>query len=404
MILLWKIRYLDTRDKQFKDRDLWLDTNSLDVATKATVELICKLKDRSQERKISQYRHFFKEKDDTSGNMIDVYNYDNSMDSVFIHDYFEDENGNELSNKQMASILTGKSDAIMFWAGTKQHHIDYAFADKRPISIDQISLADKQLEVLGYFSRDLREMLASAFYKNGPAKLTRRGSNLPDVETSVTDEEIRSFVTIFRRLYIQKEPANFLKAAAVFEDAVKGYPINDWIRGVANEYEAGLRKKPFFVPYLQQKNYPFSRKRVIDVFLYTQYAHQPNAKRKRQFEECLLAAGNIQPLLTWLFLTELHACSLHIRNAGVIIADFYDRYCQCHRIFPDILQSMASNHPGIGMLEKKEAQQARIFQEKVEELAKTLWENNGCPEGDMEWFIDQAQNMLEQAFEGECQN
>jgi hypothetical protein len=26
MLLFWRIRYLDTRDKAFKDRDLWLDT------------------------------------------------------------------------------------------------------------------------------------------------------------------------------------------------------------------------------------------------------------------------------------------------------------------------------------------------------------------------------------------
>jgi hypothetical protein len=30
MLLFSRIRYLDTRDKQFRDRDVWLETNDLD--------------------------------------------------------------------------------------------------------------------------------------------------------------------------------------------------------------------------------------------------------------------------------------------------------------------------------------------------------------------------------------
>src|SRR5688572_26024005 len=38
MILFWRIRYLDTHDQEFKDRDLWLDTDDLDSLTRAAVE------------------------------------------------------------------------------------------------------------------------------------------------------------------------------------------------------------------------------------------------------------------------------------------------------------------------------------------------------------------------------
>jgi len=398
MFLFWRIRYLETREKQFKDRELWLETDTLDDVTKAAVELAYELKDIGHQREMLRYRHLFRENNPTKDESNPLCQRHNEISTVFIHDYFEDENGNELSNKQMAEILTGKPDAIMFPAGAKQHDIDYALSDKLPIPIDKISLSQDQLKVLGYFARDLREMLASSFYKDGPGTLTSSCGNAPTLSTAVTDEEIRSFVTIFRRLYMEKEPANFLKAVAVFKEAVRSYRLSNWVKGVAGEYEAELKVKPNFVPFLGQDKFPFARKRIIDVFLYTQYAHQPDADRSRQFQECLSAVGNNPPLLIWLFLTELHACSLHIRNAGVIIADFYDRYCQYHKASSDVLVSVASDNPGIGTLEKKESREARIFREKTEGLAKTIWINKGCPNGGPMQFINQASEQLKAAI------
>jgi hypothetical protein len=391
MLLFWRIRYLDTREKQFKDRDLWLDTDTLDNVTKSAVELTYELKDTRHQREMLRYRHFFQEKNCSK---------DELDGSVYIYEYFEDENGKELSNKQMAVILTGNPDAIMFPAGAKQYDIDYVLSKKRPISIEQISLSQKQLELLGYFVRDLKEMLVSAFYKNGPGTLKSSGRDATTLETEVNDEEIRSFVTIFRRLYMKKEPANFLKAVKNFEEAVRGYPLGNLVKGIGCDYEVELDRKPHFVPFLGQREFPFTRKILIDIFLYTQYAHQPDAKRSRQFQECLSAMDNNIPALTWLFLTELHACSLHMRNAGVIIADFYDRYCQYHKVSSDVLASVASVNPGIGILEKKEARKARIFREKAEELAKMIWMNKGCPTGGHIQFINQASEQLKHAIAG----
>jgi len=401
MYLFWKIRYLDTQDKQFKDRVLWLDTNSLNDETKVAIELIHELNDHRHQRKMLQYRHFFKDEKDEGRDLKEYFKDNNCMGSVFVYDYFEDEDGNELSNKRMAEILTGNPNAIMLPQGTRQHDIDYILADKQPIQIDKVSLTQNQLEVLGYFSRDLRELLASAFYKNGPATLSREGGKLPEVKTSVTDEEIRSFVTIFRRLYMKKEPANFLKATTVFVDAVKSHPISNWVKGATDVYEAGLAQKPIFVPCIQQKDYPFARKRIIDVFIYTQYAHQPNEKRYRQYQECLTAAANIKSLLLWLFLAELWHCTLDILNGGKIIVSFYDNYCRCHKISTDVLTSIAHNNPGIGILEKKETRQARLFQEKIKQLAEMLWENSGSPEGGVGLFIEQAQTQLKQTLNWE---
>jgi hypothetical protein len=126
---------------------------------------------------------------------------------------------------------------------------------------------------LGYFARDLRELLASAFIKDGPGTLNGPWSDgRYRLKTAVSDEETRSFVTIYRRLYMDNEPANFVKAVKAFSEALQGYALAKWVQGIATKYETALEAEPDFVPVIEKVKLSFSRKRLIEVFLYTQYA------------------------------------------------------------------------------------------------------------------------------------
>ena len=399
MLLFWRIRYLDSRDGTFKDRDLWLETDTLDPVERAAVEYLAKLEDFAHQREWLRYRYLFREQ--KSGDELNALcKRHDKMRFIFLTDYFEDEHGQELSPKRMAEILTGDPNAIMFPAGVGQHDIDCALADRRPIPTDRIKLSADDLHILGYFTRDLRELLSSAFYKEGPGALTICGNVGPELHTAVTDEEIRSFATIFRRLYMKNEPAAFLKAVKVFASVTRGYPLGKWIAGVGEVYERELCRPPSLVPYAGQGNFPFARKRLIDVFLYTQYAHQPNEKRARQFQECLAAVGGRQAVLTWLFLSAMWECSLHMHNAGVIIANFFDHYRQIHSVACDILMSVVHENPGIGKLEKKEDRNRRLFEEAVKRLAVQLWEEAGRPKGERRQFEDEARAQLSAAVPG----
>jgi hypothetical protein len=40
MLLFWRIRYFDSRDRQFKDRDLWLVTEELDPVKRSAIEAV----------------------------------------------------------------------------------------------------------------------------------------------------------------------------------------------------------------------------------------------------------------------------------------------------------------------------------------------------------------------------
>ncbi|MGC1721469.1 MAG: hypothetical protein WA746_20975 [Isosphaeraceae bacterium] len=395
MLLFWKVRYLDSADKGFKDRELWLDTDSLDPVTRAAVEATYALKDAGRKRDMLRYRHLFHGKRLTDEEVQVASRKSNGWDIVFIVDYFEDEAGQELTHKGMAVTLTGDPQAILFPPGTKQHEIEYCLAEDRTIDLDQVKLTQDQLNVLGYFARDLRELLASAFSKDSPGTLQLPGSiGRHALETAASDEEIRSFVTIFRRLYMGGEPANFAKGAAVFAEALNGYPLANLVQGIVTQYENELQAQVHTFPAIAGGTLPFTRKRLIDVFLYTQYAHQPSEDRTRQFNNCLTAVGQDRALLTWLFLTELWKCFVHIHNAGAIMADFYDHYRRCHGVTGAVLPSVRSDQPGLGVLEKKEGREARVLREKAEQLAKELWEREGRPPGGHAPFVKPALDQL----------
>jgi hypothetical protein len=203
---------------------------------------------------------------------------------------------------------------------------------------------------------------------------------------------------------MSKERAGFIKAAKVFARAVQGHPLGTWARGVARAYAADLDSCPTLFQFGGQLNRPFTRKRLIDIFLYTQYAHQPNATpnrkddRAHQYRECLAAVGDRKALLTWLFLYALWECSLHMRNAGVPIANFYDRYCQAHPGACDVLESVAKDNPGIGKLEKREDREQRLFDASVARLATQLWEQGGRPAGGHAQFVAEARAQLTAAM------
>jgi hypothetical protein len=390
MLLFWRIRYLDTRDKQFKNRDLWLETNDLEPVGKAAVELVNEARRTDHGRDMLRFRHLFREGDKPALTAKEICEKHGGMEGFCLPDYLEDENGNELTNKQTAVILTGNPEAVMFPGSFRPHDVEYCMAEPRPIPLRTVSVPQDSLAILGYFARDVRELMESAFLRDGPGTLTSAG---PALQTAVTDEEIRSFVTIFRRLYMTGEPAGFLKAVNVFAACLAGYPLTRWIEGTARQYESELQARPRMVPYADG-GFPFTRKRLIDVFLYTQYAHQPDTCRQRQFQECLSSVGNRMPVLTWLFLRELWECSLHIINAGRIIADFCDRYCQCHGTSPAVLGSLSQDNPALGVLEKKDVQRKRLFLAKSQEIARSLWEKNGRPSDGPEQFLGLAMQQL----------
>ncbi|HEY7427284.1 MAG TPA: hypothetical protein VH682_23825 [Gemmataceae bacterium] len=395
MFLFWKIRYLDRADKQFKDRCLYLNTKTLVPVTRAAVEIVVANRSANTQREILKYRHLFVEGAQTNGPR-DPHEL-NTHYGFCLHDYFEDEAGKEITPDEIAQILTGNPTARAIPRRAKQHDIDLMFAEPKPIPLAEVSLSAEEARLLGYFVRDLEEMQNSAFMKDGPGTLTTSGIT-PTLTTAVTDDEIRSFVTIFRRLYMEGEPANFKKAVDEFVNGLGDHPYSKWVEGAAKEYETHLAATPDARPFVAADTCTFTTKRLIDVFLYTQYAHQPDAKRQRQFEACLAELNGKRAVLTWMFLTEMWKCALEIGNAGNVISWWFKHYCHHHGVTPDVLKSLREHHAGLGTAEKEQDRRERLFREKVEQLAADLWEQAGRPDSGPAQFLVIAREQLAQVL------
>lgn len=404
MMVFWKIRYLDRTAKQFKDRRLYLDTDTLDPVVRAAVELTVAGRSSATEREILKYRHLFCEGDlDFAADVMRTWR---AFHTVYLREYFEDETGREMPLREMGPILTGSPTAVFVPNGAKPHDIDLMFAEAKPVPVASVSLTLEEVRIVGYFVRDLCELCDSAFMKDGPGSIRTVGnissptSGEPVLETAVSDDEIRSFVMIFRRLYMtgKHDPASFLKTVAIFAHAVGDHPYAAWVTGVAEEYKSHLVSTPESRPFVHLGACTFTTQRLIDVFLYTQYAHQPDEKRQRQFLECLSHVHGKRGLLTWMFLCEIWKCSLLIGNAGRLIAAWFGRYCEHHGLSPDVLNSLRHDHSGIGRAEKEDNRKARLFREKAEELAMELWKQHGRPEGGPAQFLLVAREQLNRAI------
>lgn len=403
MILYWKIRYLDRNDRTIKDRYLSLATETLDATTKAAVEFVCESTRSSRsEREIIRFRHLFHETDHDSLKL--QIESSGEMRGVGPSDYCEDEVGNEISFQEMGRVVTGNPTLVLVPSGARQHDIDWMLAEDKPIPVAEVTLNTEDIRILGYFVRDLQELQDSALMRDGPGTISSGGHFRPlpngdyRLATPATDDEIRSFVTIFRRLYMTSEPANFPKAVEVFARSMVDHPLGKWVRGAAGEYESHLQAIPEYCSMMQGLTVTFSVKRLIDVFIYTQYAHQPNEARQRQFLECVQQVGQKRNFLTWLFLTELCHCAHEIGCAGRVVAGWFKRYCNHHGITPDVLNSLRHEHTGLGTAEKEIDRKARLFREKVEELELSLWKQAGKPEGSPVQFRHLAQEQLKQAL------
>lgn len=406
MLIFWRIRYFDRTDKQFKDRDLFLDTATLPPAKRGVVELLAESKSSGSDREVLKFRSLFAEGtwNDWGGERLREIG---EMKSFCIHEYFEDENGEQITMAEIGPILTGNPNTVLVPRGAKQYHIDYMLAENPPLPVAEVTLSTDEIRLFGYFVRDLEELRASALMNDGAGTISK-GGTLPALpnndyhhQTAVTDDEIRSSMTIFRRLYMEKEPANFVKAAALFEKTLGTHPLGKWVKGVADEYESHLQDLPQLRPFVQGTTVTFNVKRLIDVFIYTQYAHQPGERRQRQFIECLQQVGGKRQFLTWLFLKEVWVCGLEIGNAGRVIASWFNRYCDHSGITPNVLNSLRAEHLGLGTAEKEQARKDRLFREKVEELERVLWKEAGKPEGGPVQFRFLAQRQLKQALDGE---
>ncbi len=402
MLLDWKIRYLDPDTKTLKDRWVYLLTEDLEPATQAAVELFVEDELPRDSWAILRFRKMFKpiELDDLISIQMRVHN----STGVGPSDYFEDAEGNPLTVQELIRRQTGNDDAIVLPSSGRSHDAELIAAGNPKLDVEKCNLTEEQMRVLAYFTRDLDELLTSEFLRQDSPKITTSGSFPSDgkrdwkLTTAATDEEIRSFVTIFRRLYMGKEVGCYEKAIKVFTESSNGTPHAVWAEKEAKHVSARLQDAVWTRPFFQGKEVTFTRKRLLDVFIYTQYAHQPDTRRQRQFGEVLNEVSGMSNLLTWLFLRELTDMANRYARAGTLIQRWFALYCDTHQATPKYIESLRLTVPGIGDMEKADIRSARLRQERIESLARQLRDAEPGSANDMDHYRELAATMLNQAI------
>ncbi len=390
MLLHWKIRYFDRTDKDFKDRWLVLDTETLEPTTRAAIDFVMEIRSNKSERDIVKHRKHFL---DVGPELPAIQpSKPVAYNCFFLHDYFEDEHGNENSLDEIARIRSGNPNARVFPSAFPQHLVEFCIAPATPVPLAEITLSPEEFEILRVFTRDFNELKRSAFWTDGAGQITWSGPE-PTIQTAISDEEIRSFVTIFRRLYMTKEPANFSKSVGVFTSQLGGHPIGKLVAGFGKEYDAALASTKFWPDMVGGTQTSFAAKNLIDAFIYTRFAHQPDQKRQQQYDEYLNQVEGKKGLLAWRFFEAIRNCAFPICNGGRYIAWWFDCYCGHHNLSANAA-SLRDENPGIGSQEKEANRRARVFREKVEALAEMIWRNKGRPSDGPKQFVPEAEIQL----------
>lgn len=396
MLVIWKVRVLKRSDRKFKDLSLVLETSELSAVKKARVELYLNQRTSSFDRGILSFREWFEEREITEL-PPEIFQGDGKI--ITVTEYFEDESGEEISFQEMGQVVTGDPNTQIFPSCYRSHDIVLSLSNPEPVPIDEISLSSRELKLLAYFVRDYSALLECAFVKENPGSLHATSLSTsteidpsPTLTTATSNDEIHSAVMIFRRLYMEKETADFLKAANVFIKALGSHPIAKWVKSERKEYTKKMTMPVSSMPF--DPPVSFTRRQLIDAFLYTQYAHQPKPKMEPIYQDCLAQLQERKSMLMFLFLTELHSCCLQICNAGNQIAKLFSSYCERNGIDVEIVPLAKDCNPMIGSMEKSVDRNFRLHREQVERLANDLWIEDGRPSKGAASFIETAEQHL----------
>lgn len=287
MIICWKVKVVDPTLQTIGDRVLYVDTQQLPPSSQVAIEHEYELKRGGNHRQMLRFREYFKEESPSPSA------WESGGGGTFsIPDYIEDLQGRELALNTIGEVLTGQQGVVVFPPGTSRHVIRYETSENKPIPLDKLTLSTDELQGISYFVRDLRELESAAFFLAGPGTYSSSGV----LQTAVTDEEIRSFVTIFRRLYMEKDKGNFLRTSKLVCRLLGEHRLAVYINGWVDDYTSALSEPPKIIPFFLSKEVSFDRKRLLDIFIYTQYAHQPDKRRGGQYRDCLLDVGGNESL------------------------------------------------------------------------------------------------------------
>jgi hypothetical protein len=313
---------------------------------------------------------------------------------VGVDDYFEDETGKEIRLSEIIRVVTGNPNLIVIPPGMRAHDVKlYYLTDNTPLppnALDQIRLSQEEVDALAYFLHDSTELKAERFFSNPPS-LHAQGSH--QWLESIPVENIRSFVVVFRRMYMDGEPGNYVKTCNVYVRNFLNKRLTDWVSEEKQLYEQFLATSASMFPGMEPL-WSFSTKRLIDVFLYTRFVHQPKEDRIKHFTRCLQEVGN-PDRMEFAFYNAMRQVASYYVRLHWIVSNELPCYLNHTGARPSFDGPPLVNEGGRGSSLTKEEREAQQLYERARTLGYELWTVAGMKDGELPGYVEKATLLLQ---------
>jgi hypothetical protein len=388
MLFTWTVRVV-AADRTESCRVLALSTGDLPPLEQSMAEY-CFSENRAWDQLFPALRGFFKVECGQSQDDID---HSGHVMRV-LRDYVEDENGRRITRTDVArrQLPSENRGVIAVPANTREHDVQLILATQTKQPSDtkkKMYLSQQNVDSLAYFVRDANELKNSGFLSSGP-RLCSSGSKIWIENNS--DELTGAFVTVFRRLYMTKEPGNFLKACDVYSRNFVDEHLSRWIAAERKSFKTFLESKAA-LHVGAQPVYSFSNKQLFDTFIYTKYAHQPQPRRIKQYGMCLSEVGS-EARLFFMFCTAISFGGMHCVNAAKIIGTGLDSYLQGTNGKPsfDVTPYPDASHPRQKRM--VDSRKMEILRQHSSKLGERFWNEEGAVAGQLQECMTRAHEML----------
>ncbi len=316
--------------------------------------------------------------------------YSGGLHCIAIEDYCEDGDGNGLTIENGIRIVMQNEDLVILPSGTRAHDVALAFTDNSPIPEDPLSyfqFTQSEVNGLALFLRDIKELRQSPFYQRH-STMHSFGSQLR-LET-ISVDLIRSFIVVFRRLYMtgKHDVGNFRDSCDVYCARFWNKRLIDWVAEERRLYDEFLHGPAAEFPGTQPV-YSFSNKRLIDVFLYTRFAHHPDETRTRQLRQMRVEVGS-EDLLEFMFYTAVQHAAMIYCNVSQYIAFEMDGYWKVGGLHPTADVTPFCNGADRGVLLTAEEEVRDRLMKRAAKLGEELWKNAGSPSNELPQFVQDA--------------
>ena len=162
----------------------------------------------------------------------------------------------------------------------------------------------------------------------------------------------------------------------------------DWVAEERRLYDEFL-DAPAAKFHGTQPVFSFNNKRLIDVFLYTRFAHHPDETRTRQLKKMRAEVGSDE-WLEFMFYSVVQQATMIYCNVSQYIAFEMDGYWKVGGLQPTADTTPFCNGADRGVLLTAEEEARERLMRRALKLGEELWKNAGSPSNQLPQFVQDA--------------